>query len=242
MTRHVTTCTWDDVPHLTEKAKADLLASFPPHMRDARSKGIPSIGAGAIYPVSEEAYLEEPIELPVFWPRVYGLDVGWNRTAAIWLAYDRDTDTAHAYAEHYVGQADPAVHAAAIRARGDWMPGVIDPASRGRSQHDGQQLWQRYCDLGLHLTMADNAVEAGLFDVLQRLSTGRLRIFNTLRHTLGELRIYRRDERGRVVKQNDHLMDALRYGVMSGLAVARCRPDAVQVMAPRRDWHPHAGL
>lgn len=29
-----------------------------------------------------------------------------------------------------------------------------------------------------------------------------------------EYRLYRRDERGRVVKTNDHLMDAFRYAVM----------------------------
>ena len=34
---------WDDVPHLEERTKTELLESTPPHLRDARSKGIPSL-------------------------------------------------------------------------------------------------------------------------------------------------------------------------------------------------------
>ena len=57
MSRAVIMAGWDDVPHLSEEAKMDLLKSMPPHQRDARSKGVPSLGAGAIYPVSQSRYL-----------------------------------------------------------------------------------------------------------------------------------------------------------------------------------------
>lgn len=231
MTRAVVSCTWDDVPHLSAKAKADLLASIPPHLRDARSKGVPALGSGAIYPVAEADLLEDPFELPPYWPRAYGLDVGWNRTAAAWGAWDRETDTLHVYAEHYVGQAEPALHAAAIRAKGLWVPGVIDPAARGRAQHDGTQLLARYADQGLNLSIADNGVESGIFEVWTRMTSGRLRIWRTCQNLVGELRLYRRDERGRVVKEHDHLMDALRYLCVSGLAVAQVPPDAARRMA-----------
>jgi phage terminase large subunit-like protein len=46
-------CTWDEVPHLSQEAKDGLWRSIPPFQRDARSKGVPSLGAGAIYPVPE---------------------------------------------------------------------------------------------------------------------------------------------------------------------------------------------
>jgi hypothetical protein len=35
--------------------KASMWAGLPPHVRDARSKGIPALGQGAIYPIPEEA-------------------------------------------------------------------------------------------------------------------------------------------------------------------------------------------
>jgi hypothetical protein len=61
--------------------------------------------------------------------------------------------------------------------------------------------------------------------VYQRLSSGRLKIFTTLQNTLTELRMYKRDEHGKVVKEFDHLMDCMRYMVLSGLERAATRRD-----------------
>ncbi len=150
-------------------------------------------------------------EIPPHWPRGYGFDVGWNKTAAIWGALDRDTDTLYLYSEYYKGRAEPVIHAAGIRGRGPWIPGRIDPAARGRGQRDGEQLMKDYVDLGLKIEPAINAVEAGIYKVWTRLSTGKLKVFRSLENWLGEYRIYRRDEKGHIVKANDHLMDSTRY-------------------------------
>jgi hypothetical protein len=161
--------------------------------------------------VPESDFLVDPFEIPVFWPRGYGMDVGWNNTAAVWGAHDRATDTLFLTHEYKRGQAEPSIHTAAIKAPGAWMPGFIDPASRGRSQKDGAQLFSDYRNLGLLLELADNGVESGLYGVWNRLSTGRLKVFKTLSKWLEEFRLYRRDDKGNVVKANDHLMDASRY-------------------------------
>jgi hypothetical protein len=243
VTRVTVSATWDDAPHLDEPKKREMFATLPPHQRDARSRGIPQLGAGAIYPVPESDFVVRPFELPRWWPRAYGLDVGWNRTAAVWGAHDRESDTLYLWAEHYRGQAEPAVHAAAIRARGPWMMGAIDPASRGRGQADGTQLLQKYLDLGLSLAPAQNGVEAGIHAVWERLSSGRLKVFGSLQHWLAEYRLYRRDEKGRVVKQHDHLMDATRYLVVSGLALAGVDPGVMGGNQPGRaivDYDPLA--
>jgi hypothetical protein len=87
--RILITAGWDDVPHLDEKAKADLLEETPPWLREARSKGKPSLGAGAIYPIPVDQMTCEPMAIPSHWPRCYALDVGWNWTAALWMAYDQ---------------------------------------------------------------------------------------------------------------------------------------------------------
>ena len=218
--RAVISCTWDDVPHITEQQKLEMLETYPPFQRDARSKGIPQLGSGAIYPVPESEILVEPFEIPESWPRAYALDVGWKRTAALWGAIDLESETVYFYSEHYQSHAEPSVHAEAIRGRGDWIPGVIDPASRGRTIKDGERLIDNYRDLGLELTQAKNAVEAGLYSCWQRLAAGRIKVFRTLPNFLFEYRLYRRDEKGRVVKENDHLMDDMRYFVLSGMDVA----------------------
>ena len=208
------TATWDDVGHLTEKDKQELWDTIPIHERDARTKGIPTIGVGKIYPVDMETLLIDPMEIPKHWAKGYALDVGWNKTAALWGALDRDSDTLYLYSEHYQGQAEPAVHASAIKGRGK-MTGFIDPASRGRSQHDGQQLIQMYRDEGLTLLPAENAVEAGIFTVYQRMTSGRLKVFKTLSNLQKELALYHRDEHGKIVKSDDHLCDTLRYLCMA---------------------------
>lgn len=221
--KYLVSAGWDHVPHLTEQAKAELLESTPPHLREARSEGKPGLGSGAIYPIPLSEVTVKPFAIPPYWPKLYALDVGWKKTACLWFAWDRNVDVIYAYTEHYRGQAEPSIHATAIKARGDWMPGVIDPAARGRSQVDGTQLIEAYRQLGLKLTPADNAVEAGIYAVWERLSTGRLKIFDTCQNLQAEYRLYRRDEKGKIIKEFDHLMDTLRYGVM-GIKSAQVQP------------------
>lgn len=217
MSKYVVTATWDDVPHLTQLQKDEMLASTLPYLRMARSKGIPALGAGAIYPYPEDELLIDPFPIPVEWALCYGMDVGWKKTAALWGAYDEKSDVLYIYSEYYSGYGEPAVHAQGIRARGDFIPGVIDPASNASNQKDGSRLMEIYQSLGLDLAAADNAVEAGILRVWNRMVSGRLKIFRHLTFFLREFRNYHRDENGRVVKQDDHLMDCLRYMAMSGI-------------------------
>jgi terminase large subunit-like protein len=224
MSKHTTTATWDDVPHLSAEAKAELFGSIPPYQRDARTKGIPQLGSGAIYQMDEQDIICRPFDIPDSWPRAFGLDVGWNRTAAIWGARDNASGVIYLYSEHYRAHDEPSVHVEAIKSRGVWIPGVIDPASRGRSQKDGTQLIQIYKDLGLDLDHAMNAVEAGIYACWQLMTAGKLKVFSSLSNWYSEFRLYRRDEDGKVVKEHDHAMDAFRYLIMSGRHRMRVKP------------------
>ena len=234
MSRWCNQITWEDCPHIDEEMKAELLESIPRHMRDARTKGVPMLGAGAIYDVAEESITIETFDIPKWWPRAYGFDVGWNRTAACWGAWDRESRTVYIYAEYYAAHQPPVVHADGIKRCGDWIRGAIDPAAAGSSQKDGAKLMDEYRNLGLHLAPADNAVDAGIFAVESLMTTGRLKILTKCRNLLAELRIYRRTEKGAIVKENDHLCDALRYLIMTGMTIATTEPydddDADDVM------------
>ena len=79
---------------------------------------------------------------------------------------------------------------------------MIDPAASCRSQTDGIQLIRVYRDLGLNLTAADNSVDAGLTTVWDLLCSNRLKIFKSLANFWQEFRMYRRDDKGRLVKKN----------------------------------------
>lgn len=215
----------DDVPHIPPEERRRMEESYAPHEREARTQGRPSLGSGAVFPVPETTLVCEPFEVKPWMRRCYGLDVGFKVTAACFLAHDYESDVVYVYDEYRGEHQEPSVHAHGLRARAhSWIPGVIDPASRGRSQVDGQQLITIYRDLGLTLTPANNAVESGLLEMWERMSSGRLKVFNTCRHLISEIRIYRRDEQGRIIKEADHNVDALRYAVMSGLKIAASKP------------------
>lgn len=215
---------WSDCPHLSAEAKAELLLSIPPYQREARSKGVPQLGSGAIYQVPESDIVVPDFSIPAHYPRAFGLDIGWRKTACVWGARDNETGVIFLYSEHYIGQAEPILHAQSIKSRGAWIPGVIDPAAQGRSQVDGAQLIELYRQCGLELEPAINAVESGIYSVWQLLSSGKLKVFRSLGNWLSEFRLYQRDQDGKIVKQNDHLMDATRYLIMSGRERMRTKP------------------
>lgn len=210
--RYIVRVSMNEVPHIN-KDKIDLILSrFLPHERKARQFGIPFLGSGAIYPIEEETYLIDPIEIPKHWEKAYGMDVGRN-TAVVWLARDPDSNVLYVYSDHFQVEGTPSTHVDAIQARGKWLKGAIDTSARGRSQTDGENLFDIYQEKGLHLTNADKAVSAGIYEVLELLISGRLKIFKTCQSLLKEIRGYQRDAKGNIIKKNDHVCDALRYAV-----------------------------
>lgn len=214
-------CDWDDVPHLDEEWKRNTLAETPGYMRKARKSGIPSAGIGQVYPVEEEFFVIRPIEIPGHWRRVAGFDHGWHNTAAVWLAYDKDNDTAYIYADYKRGEVPIEVHATALKARGPWIPFMGDSSQR---ESDGQQIINKYKALGVRMFLPDKGVDAGIQEVLSRLNDGRLKVFSTCVRWLDEFRRYQYDEKGNIKKQNDHIMDATRYAIYSGLKRAEHAP------------------
>ncbi|UOF77462.1 large terminase protein [Caudoviricetes sp.] len=202
--KSVTTMTWDDAPHLDEETKQSLIAGYAPHERDARTRGEPSLGAGAVYPVAESQIFIDDFEVPIYWPRAFGMDVGWSWNAGIWGAIDRDKQTVYIYSEAKVGQVEPASFVQNMRARGSWMQGVIDTAAHGANSFDGRDLMTEYQKLGLKIYNADKSVEAGIFHVYNLMVSGRLKIFNSCVETKKEFRNYMRDEKGKIKKKNDH--------------------------------------
>lgn len=228
MARFLVMADWDNnAPHLSAAVKRDLWASIPEYQKDARTKGIPQLGAGVIYPIQDSEILCDPFPIPKHWFCGYALDVGWGRTAALWRAKDPETKVSYLYDEHYQAESTPEIHGAAIRRRGLWIPGRIDPAARGRKQDDGMKMLTLYRkaiygeeDLSLGVRMlgiAVNAVETGIYELLMGFQQGMIKVFrNRCPNFLAERRLYRRNERGEVIKTFDHAMDAGRYNVASG--------------------------
>lgn len=224
----VVTMTIDDAEHYTDAQRAAIIASYPAHEREARAKGIPTLGSGRIFPVEESMVSEAPFVIPDHWPRICGLDLGYDHpTAAVWAAWDRDTDTIHVYDAYRVSQQPVVIHAAAIKSRGAWIP-VAWP--HDALQHDkgaGVQIAEQYREQGVamlhemaqfpdeeeHTRSSKVSVEAGVAEMLDRMLTGRWKVFSHLNEWFEEFRLYHR-ENGKIVKEYDDLLSASRYMMM----------------------------
>jgi phage terminase large subunit-like protein len=231
---------WDDVPWLSEEEKTRMLSILQPHQIEARRRGTPTLGEGLVYNFLEDFYTVEPFQIPAHWRICAGYDFGWNNNACIWLAHDPDNDVVYAWGEYLGQQAAPIVHATVIKSRGEWIPIACDPAGQGSSQVDGQKLIDIYESHGLDLHAADNSVEAGIAVVYERLTLGKLKIFKTCSGLLKEFRVYRR-EKGKIVKKNDHHLDALRYGTVTGLDFAKSRLQYEVSQREQTEWYQQQG-
>lgn len=225
----VTKMTIEDAGHYTPEQRKAIIAAYPAHEREARAMGIPTLGSGRIFPVPEELIRENPVTLPNHWPRIASMDFGWDHpTAAVWMAWDRDTDTVHLYDAYRVKEATPVIHSATIRAKGAWIPVAWPHDGLQHDKGSGEALAQQYRSLGVAMLpekathppakgekegTGGNGVEAGLMDMLDRMQTGRLKVAKHLEDWWEEFRLYHRED-GKVVKKGDDLMSATRYGLM----------------------------
>jgi len=230
MSRNVTQMTIDDAEHYTPAEREAIIASYPAHEREARIKGIPSMGSGRVFPISEEEITCDPFQWPAFWPQIVGIDFGWDHPfAAMRLVWDRDGDIVYVVNEYAQRESTPVIHAAAVKPWGSWIPVAWPHDGLQHDKGSGESLSHQYRAQGLNLlsekaTFRDggNGVEAGVMDMLDRMQTGRWKVFSTCGGWLQEFRLYHRID-GLIVKERDDRISASRYGLMM-LRYAKTEP------------------
>jgi len=213
---------WKDAPHISPDKAKRLLESYPVHQRDMRSKGIPMLGHGRIYDLSEEFLTCDSFAIPRHFYVINALDFGWDHPQAhVQLVWDRDQDI------FYVTKAQKMRHTSPNEAWGtvkNWAEGIptawpLDGLQTEKGS--GKQQMQYYTEAGFEMlderaTWEDgsNGVEAGLYEIRDLMSKGKFRIFAGLRDLFDEVLQHHRDEKGKIVKTNDDLLDAIRYAYM----------------------------
>jgi phage terminase large subunit-like protein len=220
--RHTTFMAIDDVTHYTPEEKQRIIDSYPKHELEARTKGVPILGSGRIFPLEEPKIAIEHRDFPNHWPRIGGMDFGWDHPfAAVELVWDRDTDTVYVARCHRLKESTPIEHAAALRSWGkDLRWAWPRDGKRETLEGAGIALAEQYRDHGLnmlpeHAQFEDGSVsvEAGLMAMLDRMRTGKLKVFKEHLDWWEEFRLYHRKD-GKVVKEGDDLMCATRYALM----------------------------
>jgi len=221
VSRNVTQMTIDDAEHYTPEQRQAIIDSYPAHEREARVKGIPSMGSGRVFPIPEEDILCEPFQIPIDWVQIIGIDFGWDHPfAAIHCAWDRDADIFYVCKEFAARETTPIFHAASIKPWGDWIPIAWPHDGLQHDKQSGVTLAEAYRAQGLNMmmeraTFADgsNGVEAGVMEMLDRMQTGRWKVFRTCGGWLQEFRLYHRID-GLIEAIRDDRISASRYAYM----------------------------
>lgn len=216
------TMTIDDVTHFSPEEKQKRISGYKDYEREARARGIPVLGSGRIFQVTEEMISEDAIPyIPDHWVMIWGLDFGIDHPfAASLIAWDRDADVIHVTACVRMRNAMILQHAAAIKPFG-WIKVAWPQDGHQRDAGDLQPLAKMYKKAGLrmlghHSTFPDgsNSTEAGITEMDERMKTGRFKVARHLQDWFEEFRLYHRKD-GLIVKVRDDLMSATRVAVMA---------------------------
>ena len=223
--------TMDDAKHLKPEDIERQLEGLSESDKKARRMGIPGVGEGKIIHYPESEYIIEPFEIPAYWRRIGGLDIGLaHPTGAICAAIDDDSDTIYVYKEYRVANKAAFEHAAHLKHWG--VKFLIDPSAFNRQIGTNQSPAHIYNDEGLDLIRANNNVESSAIELNRLIGSGRLYIFSNLSMLLREMRMWRtkkNEDTGKikVVKEEDDLIDPLRY-VCMGIEEHAERPKRFQ--------------
>lgn len=223
------TCEWADVPHISEEDRERFLKSMPEHEREARSKGLPILGSGLIFPISQSAVSCQPFPIPDHFKQIGGMDFGGfdHPFAAAQLAIDPEHKifyVTRVFRKIFKAEAgeEPISESASVLRK--W-----DKELRWAWPHDGKvrdrngsgvTLSQLYKDEGLkmlpeHATHKDgsNSTEPGVRMMFQMMFEGRLKIFENCFDFFEEMRQYHRKD-GKIVREDDDVISAVRYAIM----------------------------
>jgi phage terminase large subunit-like protein len=220
---------WDDAPHLSERIKTELIASYPEHQRDMRTKGIPMLGHGRIYDIGEEYVTCEPFPIPDHWMVINGMDFGWDHPQAqLQLVWDVDNDAFYVTRAWKARHTSPAEAYASVKPWAERVPTAWPSDGLQTEKGSGLQQKTYYAEAGFNVLDipaqwddGSRSVEAGLFELLDLMRKGKLHIFRGLRDFFDEFNFYHRDEKGHIVKTRDDLLDALRYAYMMRIYAQR---------------------
>jgi hypothetical protein len=186
--------TIDDAAHFSPEQRKRIIAFYKPHEREARTRGIPQLGSGKVFAIPEDAFTCEAFQIPNHWPRLLGIDLGYDHPfGAVSISHDRDA------ASH------------------DRTSG--EPIAELYRKQGLRMLWEHatFPEGGFGL-------EASIADLTDRFESGRLKIFSHLNDLLEELRNYHRKDGRPVKQHDDvisalrYALMMLRFARVPGLS------------------------
>lgn len=221
-----------DNPYLASDGmyEANLL-SLPEHQRRQLLEGDWDINEGAAFPeFNRSIHVIEPFEIPANWPKFRACDYGYgSHTGVVWFAVAPDEQLI-VYRELYVSKVLAADLAEMIleAEEGEKIRyGVLDSSLWHRRGDTGPSLAEVMILKGCRWRPSDRSAGsrvAGKNELHRRLQVDeftqqpRIVFFNTCTNTINQLPSIPLDKNNPEdvdTKAEDHLYDALRYGIMT---------------------------
>lgn len=219
--------------HYTEEQKAQIIASYPAHEREARANGEPILGSGRVFAIPEEVITVDPFPIPGHWAEIGSVDFGGagvdsHPAAAGKLVHDRDNDiiyVVNVWRRNGIKLSD---QASALRSMLSpntpvaWpMDGLQHDRKSGETyadelRNEGINMLQEHA----HMLITANgeeiksvSVEGSILLMQNRFEKGKLKVFSTCGEFFEEYKMYHRKD-GLIQKVRDDVLCMVRYGMM----------------------------
>lgn len=239
-----------DAPHISKERADEMIAKYPAHEREARSKGVPMMGSGRIYPVPEEDITVQPFEIPSYYREIIGIDFGLDHPAGtVKVVHDPDQDILYVVSAHKKSDMDYIAHSSVIKKAGGDVHGDRVPVAWPHDGHKRQnvqtgliQTKKQYKSEGVSLLGRSarykndkgggQDTEPVIEEIYTRMTTGKFKVFSTCTQWFEEFRNYHRKD-GVIVRKRDDIMAATNYAVMMK-RFAKPKYQRNRVTAPQR--------
>lgn len=229
------------VSHFTEEQKEQRLRGYEPRLRRARAYGDPVMEAGLIYetPLADLVIPAQPgflAWIPEHWRRIWGLDfggasAGGHPFAAALCAieprpavhpWEKDNDVFYVLHTMRMRGTIPTVEASAIKRIALNVPVAWPHDGTHTEKSTGEQLAEIYRKEGLNMLAAhathDEAggyqVWPGITEINNAMRMGRFKVAETCHEFKDEYEQYHTDDNGKIFKEEDDVMDAVRAAWM----------------------------
>lgn len=244
--------TWDDAPHLTEAIKKELLENIPEWQHEMRALGLPVVGQGIVFNISDEDIACDKPMINNWWEILWSLDIGsTSDPIVLTLAAHDTTDDIYYIVDQTVFDAntDPKPVADYIKASRYPKAIVIPPhdSGDGANGSPGFASLLRGYDVNVSMQCFYNpsftqtnvvgtgnssvrAIEPGLWYMKDHFKSGKLKVSRNCESFFKEKHTYFFDAKSRKYKGQDHSIDSARYGFMSllgnrGIPAGQCQKD-----------------
>lgn len=221
---YLDTATWDDAPHLNLDERNRLKTSYPEHEQEARTKGVPMMGEGRVFQISEDDIKVAPFEIPHYFARIKGIDFGIDHPAGFAeIAWDRDKDIIYIIKTWKKRNATAEEHSMVINGDDPWVPVSWPHDGTTREKSNGKMLKSAYVDHGVRMLSfsarysndkgGSQPVEPIIMEVDKRMRDGGLKVFSTCTDFFDEFRNYHR-KNGQLTKTKDDVLKSSFYAIM----------------------------